>query len=154
MSNLKGDKLFVNLGASQTRRRLVGFGHGVRKVQTNGRNRAVVIHTAYGRSLAELKAKFADVGCSESEHDLEEPIENLRNVGAASAAWLREAGVGTIGELRRVGPVTAYLRVRRAEPQASLNLLWALVAGLDDRDWRELSDEERSRLLTEVRVVS
>jgi DNA transformation protein len=150
MSDPKGDKLFVNLGASQTRRRLVAFGHGVRKVQTNGRNRAVVIHTAYGRSLAELKAKFADVGYSESEHDLEEPIENLRNVGAASAVWLREAGVGTIDELRRVGPVAAYLRVQRVERRAGLNLLWALVAGLDDRDWREVSDEEKSRLLAEM----
>ncbi|RIK74114.1 MAG: hypothetical protein DCC68_23670 [Planctomycetota bacterium] len=150
MAEPKGDKLFVNLGASQARRRLVGFGHGVRKVQTNGRNRAVVIHTAYGRSLAELKAKFADVGCSESEHDLEEPIENLRNIGAASASWLREAGVGTIGELRRVGPVAAYLRVQRVERRAGLNLLWALVAGLDDRDWRELSEEEKRRLLAEV----
>lgn len=150
MAEPKGDKLFVNLGASQARRRLLGFGHGVRKVQTNGRNRAVILHTAYGRSLAELKAKFADVGCSESERDLEEPIENLRNVGAASASWLREAGVGTIGELRRVGPVAAYLRVQRVERRAGLNLLWALVAGLDDRDWRELSEEEKRRLLAEV----
>lgn len=150
MSEPKGDKLFVNLGASQARRRLLGFGHGVRKVQTNGRNRAVVIHTAYGRSLAELKAKFGDVGCAESERDLEEPIENLRNVGAASASWLRAAGVGTIGELRRVGPVAAYLRVQRVERRAGLNLLWALVAGLDDRDWRELSEEEKRRLLAEM----
>lgn len=150
MAEPKGDKLFVNLGASQARRRLLGFGHGVRKVQTNGRNRAVILHTAYGRSLAELKAKFADVGCSESKRDLEEPIENLRNVGAASASWLREAGVGTIGELRRVGPVAAYLRVQRVERRAGLNLLWALVAGLDDRDWRDLTEEERGRLLAEM----
>ncbi|MEX2185372.1 MAG: hypothetical protein WD875_01200 [Pirellulales bacterium] len=40
MSDPKGDKRFVNLGASQTRRRLKGFGHGVRKVQTNGHCRA------------------------------------------------------------------------------------------------------------------
>ena len=32
MNEVKGDKLWVNLGASQTRRRLKGFGHGVRKV--------------------------------------------------------------------------------------------------------------------------
>jgi hypothetical protein len=150
MADPKGDKLFVNLGASQTRRRLVGFGHGVRKVQTNGRHRAVVIHTAYGRSLAELMAKFADVGCAESERDLEEPIENLRNIGAASAVWLREAGMGTIADLRCVGAAVAFRRVRQNEPRASLNLLWALAAGLDDRDWRALSDDERSRLLSEV----
>jgi DNA transformation protein len=64
MSDLKGDKLFVKLGASQCRRRLKGFGHGVRKVQTAGRNQAVIIHTATGRHLQELEAKFADVGFS------------------------------------------------------------------------------------------
>jgi DNA transformation protein and related proteins len=62
MAEPKGDKLIVNLGASQVRRRLKGFGHGVRKVQTAGINRAVIIHTARGRNLDELEAKFADVG--------------------------------------------------------------------------------------------
>jgi DNA transformation protein len=62
MNDLKGDRLIVNLGASQTRKRLKGFGHGVRKVQTGGSNKAVIIHTAKGRNLEELKSQFADVG--------------------------------------------------------------------------------------------
>ena len=60
-------KLFVNLGASQTRRRLKGFGHGVRKVETAGSNKAVIVHTATGQHLRQLQAKFADVGYSETE---------------------------------------------------------------------------------------
>jgi hypothetical protein len=63
MPDPKGEKLLVNLSASQTRRRLKGFGHGVRKIHSAGRNQAVIVHTARGRSLAELQAKFADVGC-------------------------------------------------------------------------------------------
>ncbi len=62
MPEPKGDKMFVNLGASKVRRRLKGFGHGVRKVQSAGRNKAVIIHTATGRHLAELELQFADVG--------------------------------------------------------------------------------------------
>jgi hypothetical protein len=64
MADPKGDRLFVNLSASQVRRRLKGFGHGVRKVHSAGRNQAVIVHTATGRHLAELEAKFADVGFS------------------------------------------------------------------------------------------
>ena len=79
MADPKGDKLFVNLGASQTRRRLKGFGHGVRKVQSAGRNRAVIIHTATGHHLAELEAKFADVGCSHSEDSRPDPNATPRN---------------------------------------------------------------------------
>jgi ubiquinone/menaquinone biosynthesis C-methylase UbiE len=71
MAEPKGDKLFVNLPASQVRRRLEGFGHGVRKVQSAGRNRAVIIHTAIGRHLEQLEAKFADVGCALTESELD-----------------------------------------------------------------------------------
>ncbi len=69
MADLKGEKLFVNCSASQARRRLEGFGHGVRKVQSAGRNQAVVIHTASGRHFRELEDKFADVRFSSVEGD-------------------------------------------------------------------------------------
>ena len=81
MPELKGDKLFVNIGASQARRSLKGFGHGVRKVRNAGINKAVIIHTATDRHLAELEAQFADVGFSKTETKDEcfgtaEPIED------------------------------------------------------------------------------
>jgi hypothetical protein len=150
MPEPKGSKLFVNLGPSQTKRRLKGIGLGVRKVQSAGRNQSVIIHTATGKHLAELEAKFADVGFSSTESGLLEPIENLRNLGSTSAAWLREAGIGTITELSRMGSVAAYRLVKSRQPKTSLNLLWALAAGLLDVDWRELSDREKERLRLEA----
>ena len=62
MADPNGDTLLVYIGATQARRRLKGFGHGVRKVQSAGHNQALIIHTATGRHLEELQAKFADVG--------------------------------------------------------------------------------------------
>ncbi len=67
MADPKGDKLYVNLSATEVRRRLKGFGHGVRKVQSAGKNRAVVIHTATGQHLAELEAVFGDANVSHSQ---------------------------------------------------------------------------------------
>ena len=67
MGDPKGDMLYVNLSASQVRRRLKGFGHGVRKVQSAGKGRAVVIHTATGQHLEELVAVLGDVEVSWSE---------------------------------------------------------------------------------------
>jgi hypothetical protein len=58
---IKGERLHVNLGASQVRRRLTGYGFGVRKVESAGRNQAVIIHTATGEHLRELQRLFADV---------------------------------------------------------------------------------------------
>ena len=65
----KGDMLYVNLSASQVRRRLKGVGHGVRKIQSAGKNRAVVIHTATGQHLEELMAVLGEVRVSSSEED-------------------------------------------------------------------------------------
>jgi hypothetical protein len=59
----------VNLSASQVRRRIKGFGHGVRKVQSAGKNRAIVIHTATGQHLEELMAVLGDVTVSSSEEE-------------------------------------------------------------------------------------
>ena len=150
MPDPKGDKLFVNVGASQARRRLKGVGYGVRKVSSAGRNQAVIIHTATGQHLRELQAIFADVGFSTSESQLSAPIDNLPNLGKTSAAWLREAGISTIDELDRLGPVAAYRLVKQRQPSASLNLLWGLAAGLLGKDWRELGEDEKKLLLSEL----
>jgi DNA transformation protein len=150
MPDPKGQKLFVNLGASQTRRRLKGFGHGVRQVQSAGRNRATIIHTATGRHLRELESLFGDVGFSHTESDLSEPIDNLPNLGPTSAYWLRDAGMKTITDLERLGPVAAYRLAKQKHSEATLNLLWALEAGLLGKDWRELSEEEKKRLRAEL----
>jgi DNA transformation protein and related proteins len=153
MAEPKGDKLFVNVGASQARRRLKGFGHGVRKVHSAGRNQAVVIHTATGNNLRELEAKFADVGFTSRQQDLSQPIENLKNLGPTSCSWLREVGIPTIDALELLGPVMAYQLVKRRQQGATLNLLWALAAGLKDRDWRELSEAEKERLRKEAEAA-
>lgn len=58
---IRTDRLYVNLGASQTRRRLKGHGYGVKRVETAGKGRALIIHTATGRHRDELHSLFADV---------------------------------------------------------------------------------------------
>ncbi len=48
-------KLIVPLSATETRRRLKGKGLGVKKIHSNGKNQAVVIHTATNFNLYLLK---------------------------------------------------------------------------------------------------
>jgi len=76
------------------------------------------------------------------------PAASLRNLGPKSARLLAESGIRTIAELRLLGPAKAYGRVK---DKASLNLLWAIAAGLQDRDWRNLTAKEKDSLLAEVR---
>jgi len=61
MKQYKGARLYVNLGPTQTKRRLKGRGYGVKKVQSTGRNQAVIIHTATGEHLRQLERLFGDV---------------------------------------------------------------------------------------------
>lgn len=82
MADPKNAKQFVNLGASQARRRLKGFGHGVRKVETAGNNQAVIIHTATGQHLCQLEAKFAEVGFAETEIGLRNPADLMEATAA------------------------------------------------------------------------
>jgi hypothetical protein len=61
MPDIKGDHLYVRLGPSQVRKRLRGVGFGVRRVESAGTGRALIIHTATGGHLEELRALFRDV---------------------------------------------------------------------------------------------
>jgi DNA transformation protein len=66
---------------------------------------------------------------------------------------LAEAGITSLDELEMLGAVKAYARVKALRPKAaSLNLLWAIAAGLEDRDWRELTVEEKAGLLSAVKA--
>ncbi|MFN3616403.1 MAG: TfoX/Sxy family DNA transformation protein [Aquabacterium sp.] len=74
-------------------------------------------------------------------------LAQLRNLGPASAAMLWEAGIRTPSQLRQLGAVRAFDRVRQRDPKASLNLLWAIEGALSDRPWQQVADEDRASLL-------
>lgn len=71
----------------------------------------------------------------------------LRNIGPKSAAWLRQVGLRTEEELRAIGALEAFMRVKRAGFKPSLNLLYALEGALMDCHWQEIPAERRSELL-------
>ncbi len=150
MSKTTTHKLYVNLSASQTRKRLKGRGLGVKKIESTGRQQAVILHTATGEHLRELRSLRRDVVNAPSPDDLDIPIANLRNLGPSSAAWLREINVHTLADLERLGPGPAYRLVKQRQPDASLNLLWALAAALKDIDWRQLTDAQKQQLQAEL----
>lgn len=58
MANAESGALYVRLSASQVRRRLKGHGLGVQRVESAGKNRAVIFHTATGLHLRQLRSFF------------------------------------------------------------------------------------------------
>jgi len=74
-------------------------------------------------------------------------IAALPNLGPKSQAMLASVGITTLAELRALGAIPAYVRVKASGDNASLNLLWALEGALTGRHWRDVARTDRSSLL-------
>lgn len=62
--------------------------------------------------------------------------------------WLNEVGVETEGDLRRIGAIEAYRRLKHSDPKrVSLNALWGLHAALEGIPWTAVDRETKQRLL-------
>lgn len=77
-------------------------------------------------------------------------LEDLPNLGPASASMLRKAGIDSESDLRELGAVAAYLRVRAVDGKTSLNLLYALEGAITGHHWAKLPDGSREALLMAV----
>lgn len=63
----------------------------------------------------------------------------MRNLGPATERMLVEVDICGPEDLRRLGAVAAYRRLKfRFGRGVSLNALYALEGALSDRDWREI----------------
>lgn len=76
--------------------------------------------------------------------------EKLRNIGPKSMAWLRQTGVRSLDDLKAVGALAAFVRVKRAGFKPSLNLLYALEGAILDCHWQEIPDSRRSELIADA----
>lgn len=74
-------------------------------------------------------------------------FSRLPNLGPKSQAMLLAAGISTMDELRRLGAVAAYARVKAGGGNTSLNLLWALEGALSGLPWQVVAKEHRTSLL-------
>ena len=77
----------------------------------------------------------------------------LLNIGPKSAAWLRQVGVRTLDDLRRLGAVGTFMKVKKAGFRPSLNLLYALAGAEQGVHWASLPADYKTALVTEVSAL-
>ncbi len=78
-------------------------------------------------------------------------LSDLPNLGPKSELWLAEVGITSIAELREVGAVGAYRRLKHWNPRLiSLNALYAIHAALNDMHWRAVDQDTKARLRAEA----
>jgi DNA transformation protein len=78
----------------------------------------------------------------------------LKNIGAASVNILHAVGIHNIDDLKEVGAVEAYLRIKNRGINVSKVMLYALQGALDDTHWNDLSPDSKARLLEDAQTHS
>ena len=82
------------------------------------------------------------------------PISTLSGIGPVTQGWLEEAGIRTTGELRSVGALEAYRRLKFMFPRrVSLNALYGLEAALRGCHWLDLPAPIKAALQQEAQAI-
>lgn len=105
------------------------------------------------RAVAAARADRADKVRAKGEPAAASTLKSLRGLGPKSQEMLACAGIQTEAQLRQMGAVLAYVRIKAVCPSASLNLLWALEGALSGRDWRVVAQSDRADLLMALEDV-
>ncbi len=83
-----------------------------------------------------------------------EPIHTLPGIGPVTQGWLDQAGIHTIGDLRSLGSVETYRRLKFMFPrQVTLNALYGLEAALRGCHWLHLPQDVKAALQREAKMI-
>ena len=81
-------------------------------------------------------------------------IDTLPGIGPMTQSRLADAGIRTVGELRSIGSVEAYRRLKFMLPrQVSLNALYALEAALRGCHWLHLPQDVKAALQEQATII-
>ena len=74
----------------------------------------------------------------------------MKNLGNTSINWLRAIGVNNYDDLKSLGSVDAYVKIKHRGIRVSKVLLYALEGALLDVHWNELSADTKQQLLNQA----
>ena len=68
-------------------------------------------------------------------------------LGPKSRGALATIGITTPEHLAQHDPFAVYARLKATRPGVSLNLLYALIGAVENRDWRDVARDDRTGIL-------
>jgi DNA transformation protein len=74
--------------------------------------------------------------------------EEITGIGPKSREMLQAAGITTLAQLRKLGSVATYVKVKAAGCNPSLNFLWGLESLLTGEHWQVIAKKHRLSLLS------
>jgi DNA transformation protein len=82
------------------------------------------------------------------------PVDTLPGIGPVTQSRLEEAGIRSVSDLRSMGAVEAYRRLKFMLPrQVSLNALYALEAALRGCHWLDLPQDVKAALQQQGKLI-
>jgi len=86
--------------------------------------------------------------------DQDRELLQLKNLGAASVNILRAVGVTSYRDLKQLGSVEIYRRIRRRGINVSKVMLYAMEGALLDVQWKQLDPATKAQLAREAEEES
>lgn len=81
-------------------------------------------------------------------------IDTLTGIGPVTRGWLEDAGIRSVCDLRTLGSVEAYRRLKFMMPRrVNLNALYALEAALRGCHWLDLPQDVKIVLRDQARSI-
>ena len=80
-------------------------------------------------------------------------LAKLKGLGLKSEADLNAIGIFSRDDLAQAGAVQAFLALHNQNPKTSLNFLYAMVGALEDRNWLDIAQSEKGKLLLELEDI-
>lgn len=79
----------------------------------------------------------------------DDDLSGMLNLGPKSAAWLRDAGIRSVSDLRTAGPIEACRRIQESGQPVSLLMAYAIEGALTGCHWSKIPVESREWLRVE-----
>ncbi len=73
-------------------------------------------------------------------------LTKLPNVGKVLEKLLLESGITTIAELKEMGTMEAFMRIKAIDPSACLHMLYGLCGAIEGIPDKLLSQEKKEEL--------
>ncbi len=105
-------------------------------------------------TIVRTRGRDAEPGERAMEGRCMSATTKIRNVGPKSSAWLKQVGIRNEDDVKRLGAVTSFLKVKRAGFKPGLNLLYALAGAELECHWAALTAEKKSELILAVDAAS
>ena len=79
-------------------------------------------------------------------------LQKLQNIGERTEKHLNEIGIHTREDLEKIGPITAWQKIRGNYPDKDICIcaLYALVGALEDIRWHELPEDLKRKCQEEA----